>query len=135
MSLFQCLAGRPDDAPAQAKGPEVMLSTTLETRAEALYALGRLRMRHLVSRIMADDAMNVMLTLFISECRDLSAGEQSIVLANNLAPLAGAALIDDLVQAGLAVATGKMPGKRSVGLTPLGSARMRAYISAHPDLG
>jgi hypothetical protein len=83
---------------------------------------------------MADNAMSLMLTLFISECQNMAAGEQSIVLANQIAPLEGTALIDTLVQAGLVVATGKMPGRRTVGLSPLGSARMRAYIMDSLDL-
>ncbi|HEX7854926.1 MAG TPA: hypothetical protein VF503_14655 [Sphingobium sp.] len=135
MTVSVCLAGKTGQMPRQAEAAAADLSISeLQAKAEVLHGLGRLRMRHLVARVMADDAMNVMLTLTISECQDIAAGEQSIILANNLAPLAGAALVDDLVQAGLATATGKMPGRRSVGLTPLGSARMRAYISGFPDM-
>jgi predicted transcriptional regulator len=134
MTFPDSLSGAPGEALQKAEDPTGNLSVrTIEAKAEALHGLGRLRMRHLVARVMADDSMNVMLTLIISECQGMAAGEQSIVLANNLAPLSGAALIDDLVQAGLAVATGKMPGRRSVGLTPLGSARMRAYIAGFPE--
>ncbi|HEX7819416.1 MAG TPA: hypothetical protein VF463_02225 [Sphingobium sp.] len=117
-----------DTAGATAAGSNV------ETRAVALHNLQRLRMRHFVSPVMADLAMNVMLTLFISECHKMTAGEQSILLANHIAPVEGAVLIDTLVQAGLVVVTGKMPGRRSVGLTPLGSARMRAYVIDSSDL-
>lgn len=104
----------------------------LEARAEAIHALCQLRKRHFVSTALHDAGMTVMLTLFIAECRSLDAGEQSILLANHIAPLEGAMLLDTLVQAGLVVATGTMPGRRSVGLTPLGSARMRAYIADFP---
>ncbi|MCE7797597.1 hypothetical protein LWE61_13680 [Sphingobium sufflavum] len=106
----------------------------VEARAVALHNLYRLRQRHFISPAMADDAMGLMLTLFISACQDMAAGEQSLLLANRVAPLAGATLLDTLVQAGLVVVTGKMPGRRSVGLTPLGSARMRAYIADSSDL-
>lgn len=106
----------------------------MESKAEQLHNIGRLRARHFVSTALHDASMNLMLTLVISECRGIEAGEQSVLLANRLAPKEGAALIDTLVQAGLAVATGKMPGQRSVGLTPLGSARMRAYIADFPAL-
>lgn len=75
-----------------------------------------------------------MLTLVIGECQAMTMAEQSVLLANQIAPLEGGALLDTLVQAGLVVATGKMPGQRSVGLTPLGSARMRAYIVDSSDL-
>lgn len=81
---------------------------------------------------MHDAAMALMLTLFIGECHNVATGEQSLLLANQIAPKDGAVLIDTLVQAGLTVATGEMPGRRSVGLTPLGSARMRAYIADYP---
>lgn len=135
MVLSAYRVGEPAEAPIHADGAEEELSArALEAKAERMHGLGRLRMRHLGTRIMSDNAMNVMLSLLIAEFRGLSAGEQSIILANYLAPLEGAALIDNLVQAGLTVATGKMPGRRTVGLTPLGSARMRAYISGFPDL-
>jgi len=42
--------------------------------------------------------------------------------------------IETLIHAGLAVVTGENPERRTVGLTPLGSARMRSYIMDHPDL-
>ncbi|CAN5262917.1 hypothetical protein BH10PSE13_BH10PSE13_13810 [soil metagenome] len=107
-------------------------ASVLETKAEAMHALSQRRKRHFVSTALHDAGMTLMLTLFIAECRSIDAGEQSVLLANHIAPLEGAALIDTLVQAGLVVVTGTMPGRRSVGLTPLGSARMRAYIADFP---
>lgn len=131
MALSECLADRTGLTEPLNDGLSLY---SLLAKAESLHAIGRYRMRHMGARVMADNAMNLMLSLFINECLDVDAGERGTVLANNMAPLEGAALIDDLVQAGLAVATGKMPGRRSVGLTPLGSARMRAYIAGFPDL-
>lgn len=105
----------------------------LEAKAQMLHDVGQLRKRHFVSPVMHDASMTVMLTLFIAECRSLDAGEQSVLLANHLPPREGAALLDTLVQAGLIATTGTMPGRRSVGLTPLGSARMRAYVAGYPE--
>jgi hypothetical protein len=106
----------------------------LEARAVALHSLNRLRVRHFVSPALADPAMSLMLTLFIGECQAIMLGEQGVLLANQVESAPGATLLDTLVHAGLIVATGETPGRRSVGLTPLGSARMRAFIADSSEL-
>jgi hypothetical protein len=135
MPLSACLDDERPQVMCRAAMPDTGgVERVAEVRAVALHNFHRLRMRHFISPVMAGNAMSLMLTLFISECQNMAAGEQSIVLANQIAPLEGTALIDTLVQAGLVVATGKMPGRRTVGLSPLGSARMRAYIMDSLDL-
>lgn len=135
MSLLACPSSQTGQEPVYGPGAGEDLSVTeLQMRAEALHVQGRFRMPCPVERIMSDNAMSLMLTLVICECQGMTPGERSIVLANNLAPFEGAPIIDTLVQAGLVVATGETPGRRLVGLTPLGSARMRAYIAGFPDL-
>jgi len=128
VALFDRLsADRPERVDQKGNAASI-----LEAKAEAMHSLWQLRKRHFVSTALHDAGMGIMLTLSIAESRSFDAGEQSVLLANQIAPLEGAALVDTLVQAGLVVATGTIPGRRSVGLSPLGSARMRAYIADFP---
>lgn len=102
-------------------------------RAAALHELGRRRARVMVAPVMADPAMNIMLSLFIAQCQCITVTDKGLLLANDVPPGEGGALLDRLVQAGLIQVTGETPGQRSVGLAPLGSARMRTYICDYPD--
>jgi hypothetical protein len=104
----------------------------LLARATQMHDIGRARARYFPQSIMRDGAMNILLSLFVAECEGISVSEPSLLLANMEGPVSGGCLIDQLVQAGLAQTTGKRPGHRSVGLTPLGSARMRSYLADLP---
>ena len=123
---------RDADGAIHALDAQALEARALEARAETLHSLCQLRKRHFATPALHDGGMAVMLSLLIAECRSFDVGEQSVLLANDMPPLEGGATIDTLVQAGLVVVTGTMPGRRSVGLTPLGSARMRAYIAGFP---
>ena len=59
--------------------------------------------------------------------------DSTLSLVNMFDDNEGEAIVENLVHAGLVVVTGDRPERRTVGLTPLGSARMRSYISDHPD--
>ena len=83
---------------------------------------------------MADSTMGVMLSLFLAELQAVSLTEATLRLVGLLEGGEGRRVLDTLVHAGLAIVTGDNPERRSVGLTPLGSARMRSFISDYPDI-
>jgi hypothetical protein len=105
----------------------------LEAKASRMHAIGRLRGKHFFTPVMADSAMDVMLSLFIGELLSASVSDTALAVANLLSREETDSIIEKLVQAGLAVVTGREPDRRTVGLTPLGSARMRSYVSDYPD--
>jgi AcrR family transcriptional regulator len=115
------LSGRRDDA-------------RLESKASRMHLLNRLRGQHFLAPVMADSAMDVMLSLFVGEMQRRAVSGVALATANLLSRAEVDSLIDRLVQAGLAVITGLEPDGRSVGLTPLGSARMRSFINDYPDV-
>jgi hypothetical protein len=104
----------------------------LLARANQMHGISPAKARYFPQPITRDSAMNILLSLFVAECEGISVSEPSLLLANMEGPVSGGCLIDQLVQAGLAKTTGKRPGHRSVGLTPLGSARMRGYLADLP---
>jgi hypothetical protein len=106
----------------------------LEAKASRMHLLSRLRGQHFLATVMADSAMDVALTLFVGEMQRRPVSEMMLAAANLLSRSETAALIDRLVQAGLAVVTGREPEGRTVGLSPLGSARMRSFINDYPDV-
>jgi len=116
---------------ARAAGGE---SARLEAKATRIHSLGRLRSKYFFTQIMADSSMDVMLSLFVGELQATAVSEAALAVANLLSPAETDALIDRLVQAGLAVTTGQAPDGRTVGLSPLGSARMRSFINDYPDV-
>jgi len=106
----------------------------LEAKAARMHMLGRLRSRHFFTPVMADRAMDVMLSLLVGELQAGPVNDATLAVGNLLTRDETNVLIDRLVQAGLAVETGHGPDRRAVGLTPLGSARMRSYVSDYPDV-
>lgn len=106
----------------------------LEAKAARMHMLSRFRGQHFITPVMADSAMDVMLSLFVGELQNRDVSETALAMANLLGRKETSALIDKLVQAGLAVLTGHEPGGRTVGLSPLGSARMRNFVNDYPDV-
>lgn len=106
----------------------------LESKAARMHMLSRFRGQHFVTPIMADSAMDVMLSLFVGELQNCDVSETALATANLLSRRETDAVIDKLVQAGLAVLTGHEPDGRTVGLSPLGSARMRSFVNDYPDV-
>lgn len=106
----------------------------LEAKAQRLLGLLKMRDAHFRRAVMADSAMSAMLSLFLAEIRSVPLSETALSLVTMLDAESGRCTIDTLIHAGLAVVTGDTPGRRTVGLTPLGSARMRSYLADHPDL-
>lgn len=106
----------------------------LEAKATRMHTLGRLRGKHFFTPVMADTAMDVMLSLFVGELQSSIVSDTALAVANLLNREETDAIIDRLVQAGLAVVTAQEPDRRTVGLTPLGSARMRSFVSDYPDV-
>lgn len=106
----------------------------LEAKASRMHMLSRLRGKHFFTPIMADSAMDVMLSLFVGELQSSTVSDTALAVGNLLSREETAAIIDRLVHAELAVITGEEPDRRTVGLTALGSARMRSFVSDYPDV-
>jgi len=106
----------------------------IEAKATRMHMLGRLRAKHFFTPVMADSAMDVMLSLFVGELQSTTVSETALAVGNMLSPSETQALIGRLVQAALVVVTAPGPDRRTVGLTPLGSARMRSFVSDYPDV-
>ena len=106
----------------------------LGVNAVNMHMLGRLRSKHFYAPVMADSAMNVMLSLFVGELQSSKVSDTALAVGNMLSPQEVDCFIGKLVQAGLAVVKGEEPERRTVGLTPLGSARMRSFVSDYPDV-
>ena len=104
----------------------------ISAKAARIHALSRLRARYFTSRILADSAMDVMLSLFVGEVQEIELSEATLALANLLSRDEVTLLVNNLVHAGLAVVTGDEPERRTVGLTPIGSARTRSYVNDYP---
>ena len=96
--------------------------------------LGRLRSKHFFAPVMADSAMDTMLSLFVGELQSSSVSDTALAVANLLSREETDLMIDKLVHAGLAIVTGEESERRTVGLTPLGSARMRSFVNDHPEV-
>ena len=106
----------------------------IESKAARIHTLNRFRGQHFLTPVMADSSMDVMLSLFVGEMQDCDVSEMALATANMLSRKETSALVDKLVQAGLAVLTGHEPDGRTVGLSPLGSARMRSFVNDYPDV-
>jgi len=106
----------------------------LEAKAARMHMLGRLRSKHFFAPVMADSAMDTMLSLFVGELQSSSVSDTALAVANLLSREETDLMIDKLVHAGLAIVTGEESERRTVGLTPLGSARMRSFVNDHPDV-
>lgn len=121
----QMAAGRDKTAPG----------SSLEARALRLHQLSRQRSNHFHMPVMADHAMDIMLSLMIGELQRIDISVDSLLLANGLSIVDGDTLLDRLIQAGLvSFGSHQVEERRRVILTPLGSARMQSYISTYPDV-
>lgn len=106
----------------------------LIVRAVRLHELVKVRDHHFRRSIMADSAMAMMLSLFLGELKSVSLTQGTLSLVNMIDEDEANGVIESLIHAGLAVVTGETPERRTVGLTPLGSARMRSFVSDYPDV-
>lgn len=116
--------GRETEMPASA--------TSLEVKAARLHHLSRMRQAQFSLPMLADQGMAVMLTLFVAGLQGRQVSEIELTRANMIPHQELDGLMDQLIQAGLVAVTDKSPGTRSIGLTPIGSARMRSYIDVLP---
>ena len=106
----------------------------LVVRAVRLHELAKLRDRHFRRAVMADSALALMLSLFLGELKSVSLTQSTLSLVNMIEDNEATGVIDSLIHAGLAAVTGETPERRTVGLTPLGSARMRSFVSDYPEI-
>ncbi len=106
----------------------------LVVRAVRLHELVKVRDHHFRRSVMADSAMAMMLSLFLGELKSVSLTQGTLSLVNMIEDDEATATIDSLIHAGLAAVTGETPERRTVGLTPLGSARMRSFVSDYPEI-
>ena len=106
---------------------------SLAIRAVRIHELVKVRESHFRRAVMADSAMATMLSLLLGELKCVSLTTTTLALVNMLDDDETQTIIESLVQAGLATVTGEMPGRGTVGLTPLGSARMRSFVRDHPE--
>jgi hypothetical protein len=106
----------------------------LEIKVRRLHDLVKQRDGYFRRSIMADSAMGVMLSLFLAELAAIPVSESSLALTNILDSGEARCIVESLLHAGLVIVTGDNPQRWTVGLTPLGSARMRSFISDHPDI-
>lgn len=106
----------------------------LEAKATRMHGLGRLRGKHFLAAIMADSAMDVMLCLLVGELQQTPVSDTTLAVGNMLSREETDLMIDKLINAGLAVVTSREKDRRTVALTPLGSARMRSFVNDYPDV-
>jgi hypothetical protein len=112
----------------------VPADTGLQAKARRLLDMVKLRDRHFRRAVMADGAMGVMLSLFLAELGGVPVTVHCLTLTNLLDDEEGDSVIQNLIYAGLIVVTEEASERRTVGLTALGSARMRGFISDYPDI-
>lgn len=106
----------------------------LEGKARRLLAITRQRDGHFRRAVMDDSIMSVMLSLLLAELAAIPLTQANLALTNILDGAEAERVVDNLIHAGLVAITGVNPERRTVGLTPFGSARMRSYISDYPDI-
>lgn len=106
----------------------------LVAKAAAIHRLSRMRSKHFRTSLLADSAMALLLSVFVAEQQAIEVGERALALANDLSLAEGTAILNNLVHAGLVVISGTDTERRSVGLTPIGSARTRSFIDDYPDV-
>lgn len=123
-------AMRSDEDGVRAEPPEQKLAA----KAQRLLDLVKQRDKYFRRSVMADGTMGVMLSLFLAELKAVPLTEATLALINLLERDEGRGVVESLIHAGLAAVTGENPERRTVGLTPLGSARMRSFISDYPDI-
>lgn len=96
--------------------------------------LGRLRSKHFYAPVMADRSMDVMLSLFVGELQISAVSETALAVGNMLSREELCSVTDKLIQAGLVLVSDEKSERRTVGLSALGSARMRSFVSDYPDV-
>lgn len=106
----------------------------LEAKARRLLALVRMRDAHFRMAVMGDGAMSLMLSLLLAEMSGVALTPANLALANSLDREEARRLIDALLQGELIAIDATAPDRRTIGLTPLGAARMRGYVRSHPDI-
>lgn len=106
----------------------------LAAKAQRLLDLVKQRDTYFRRSVMADGSMGVMLSLFLAELKAVPLTEATLALINMLEVDEGRGVVESLIHAGLVVVTGENPERRTVALTPLGSARMRSFISDYPEI-
>ncbi len=111
-----------------------MLPDALEAKATRMHGLGRLRGKHFLIPVMADSAMDVMLSLLVGALQGIAVSDTALAVGNMLSREDTDLMIDKLVNAGLAAVVNHEGDRRTVGLTPLGSARMRSFVNDYPDV-
>ena len=114
--------------------PGEMQDALTEAKAARIHGLGRLRGKYFTAPVMGDSAMSMMLSLFVGELQSRPVSDMALAVGSMLSREETDLMIDKLVSAGLAVITGLEPNRRIVGLTPLGSARMRSFVNDYPDV-
>lgn len=123
-----------DHVESIALANEAMASNVL-LRVRAQRMRERLRLRDLIFRhaVMADGSMAIMLSLFLSELDGLPLTNRTLALVATLEDRDAEPLLQNLANAGLIVMTGENPARRTVGLSPIGSAQMRRFLSDFPE--
>jgi len=106
----------------------------LEAKTARMHELGCLRSRHFAVPAMADSAMALMLSLLVGELQATPVSDAALAVGNKLSREATDLMIDKLVSAELAIVANHEEDRRTVALTPLGSARMRSFVSGYPDV-
>jgi len=105
-----------------------------EAKAVRMHEIGRLRGKYFVAPVMGDGAMSMMLSLFVGELQARPVSNMTLAVGSMLSREETDLMIDKLVSAGLAVVIALEPNRRTVGLTPLGFARMRSFVNDYPDV-
>lgn len=111
-----------------------MHRASIAGKATRMHDLGRLRGQHFGTALLADSAMDMMLALFVGELHASPVSDTALAGETMLSREEIDLMIDKLINAGLIAITGANPDRRTVGLTPLGSARMRSFVNAYPDV-
>ncbi len=117
--------GRIMSGPSASVLPAGEESRTLEMRAAELHAASRRRSQIFGQPVMADAAMDIMLTGLIAHEQGTVLTRMSATMANCLSPVRGDAVIDDLIAARF-----MQRGERrdQIALTALGIDLMRQFV-------
>lgn len=110
------------------------MDAAIEAKAARMHGLGRLRDKYFGAPVMGDGAMSMMLSLLVGELQGRPVSNGALAVGGLLSREETDLMIDKLVSAGLAVVTEVESDRRTVGLTPLGSARMRSFVNDYPDV-
>lgn len=135
MSSCQSIAAQDAAASPDESGPVLHAAQpALLAKSNAILRIARMRARHFPTDLLADDAMRLLLSLFVSEQQGIVLTERTLALANQLSREESSEIIQRLFHAGLVAISGNDTERRLVGLTPIGSARTRSFVDDHPDV-